>query len=55
MDTYLRLSARYAALKLGVGKDFALVPPAQAYWLAKRAQAITSVTPSTYGKGIDAT
>jgi hypothetical protein len=25
------------------------VPPAQAYWLAKRAQAVRTVTPSTYG------
>jgi 2,4-dienoyl-CoA reductase-like NADH-dependent reductase (Old Yellow Enzyme family) len=38
-----------AARKLGVDPDFASVPPAQAYWLAKRAQAVKTVMPSTYG------
>jgi 2,4-dienoyl-CoA reductase-like NADH-dependent reductase (Old Yellow Enzyme family) len=42
-----------AAQKLGVDREFASVPPAQAYWLAKRAQAVKSVVPSTYAKGIN--
>ena len=37
-----------AAQKLGVDRDFALVPPPQAYWLAKRASSVKDVTPSTY-------
>ena len=42
-----------AAQKLGVDREFASVPPAQAYWLSKRAQAVKSVVPSTYAKGIN--
>jgi 2,4-dienoyl-CoA reductase-like NADH-dependent reductase (Old Yellow Enzyme family) len=38
-----------AAQKLGLDRDFALVPPPQAYWLAKRA-AGKSIVPSTYGR-----
>ena len=30
------------------------VPPAQAYWLAKRAQSVKTVVPSTYMKGLNA-
>jgi hypothetical protein len=41
-----------AAQKLGVDRQFASVPPAQAYWLAKRAQSVKDVVPSTYMKGI---
>ena len=41
-----------AAQKLGLDRDFALVPPPQAYWLAKRAAARNPVTPSTFGRGI---
>jgi hypothetical protein len=43
-----------AAQKLGVDKQFASVPPAQAYWLSKRAQSVKSVVPSTYTKGMNA-
>ena len=43
-----------AAQKLGVDKQFASVPPAQAYWLSKRAQSVKSVVPSTYMKGMNA-
>jgi 2,4-dienoyl-CoA reductase-like NADH-dependent reductase (Old Yellow Enzyme family) len=43
-----------AAQKLGVDSKFASVPPAQAYWLAKRAQSVKSVVPSTYMKGLNA-
>jgi 2,4-dienoyl-CoA reductase-like NADH-dependent reductase (Old Yellow Enzyme family) len=38
-----------AAQKLGLDREFALVPPPQAYWLAKRA-AGKSIVPSTYGR-----
>ena len=38
-----------AAQKLGVDVDFASVPDAQAYWLAKRASGLPHVTPSTFG------
>ena len=41
-----------AAQKLGVDRQFASVPSAQAYWLAKRAQSVKSVVPSTYMKGM---
>ena len=41
-----------AAQKLGVDPTFASVPPPQAYWLAKRAQSVKDVVPSTYGKGL---
>jgi 2,4-dienoyl-CoA reductase-like NADH-dependent reductase (Old Yellow Enzyme family) len=37
-----------AAQKLGVDPRFALVPPAQAYWLEKRARQVREVVPSTY-------
>jgi len=42
-----------AARKLGVD-SFAMVPPPQAYWLAKRASASKHVVPSTYQRGIAA-
>ena len=42
-----------AAQKLGIDKNFASVPPAQSYWLSKRAQSVKSVVPSTYAKGIN--
>ena len=41
-----------AAQKLGVDRQFASVPSAQAYWLAKRAQSVKDVVPSTYMKGL---
>jgi 2,4-dienoyl-CoA reductase-like NADH-dependent reductase (Old Yellow Enzyme family) len=41
-----------AAQKLGVDHDFASVPSPQAYWLAKRAQSVRNVLPSTYMKGM---
>ena len=41
-----------AAQKLGVDRQFGSVPPPQAYWLAKRAQSVKSVVPSTYMKGM---
>jgi 2,4-dienoyl-CoA reductase-like NADH-dependent reductase (Old Yellow Enzyme family) len=43
-----------AAQKLGVDAQFGSVPPPQAYWLAKRAQSVKTVTPSTYMKGMNA-
>lgn len=42
-----------AAQKLGADPDFALVPPPQSYWLAKRARSARGVVPSTYGPGAD--
>ena len=42
-----------AAQKLGVDVDFALVPPPQSYWLAKRAKSTRGVVPSTFGAGRD--
>lgn len=42
-----------AAQKLGIDASFAMVPPPSAYWLAKRAQSVKDVVPSTFGKGID--
>ena len=41
-----------AAQKLGVDQQFGSVPPPQAYWLAKRAQSVKSIVPSTYMKGM---
>lgn len=41
-----------AAQKLGLDAEFALVPPPQAYWLAKRARSARGVTPSTYMQGL---
>jgi 2,4-dienoyl-CoA reductase-like NADH-dependent reductase (Old Yellow Enzyme family) len=43
-----------AAQKLGVDKEFAIVPPPQAYWLSKRASSVTDIVPSTYGQGLGA-
>src|SRR4029079_6980401 len=43
-----------AAQKLATDKSCASVPPPQAYWLAKRAQAVKTVVPSTYMKGMNA-
>ena len=37
-----------AAQKLGLDKEFALVPSPQAYWLAKRAGSVRNVEPSTF-------
>jgi 2,4-dienoyl-CoA reductase-like NADH-dependent reductase (Old Yellow Enzyme family) len=42
-----------AAQKMGIDKDFASVPSPQAYWLAKRAQSVKDVQPSTYMKGLN--
>jgi len=39
-----------AARKLGVDENFTSMPPAYAYWLDKRASALPSLTPSTYGR-----
>jgi 2,4-dienoyl-CoA reductase-like NADH-dependent reductase (Old Yellow Enzyme family) len=44
-----------AAQKLGVDKQFASVPPPQAYWLAKRATSVKGVVPSTYQRGMSET
>jgi len=44
-----------AAQKLGVDKQFASVPPPQAYWLAKRASAVKDVVPSTFQRGLNTT
>jgi 2,4-dienoyl-CoA reductase-like NADH-dependent reductase (Old Yellow Enzyme family) len=44
-----------AAQKLGVDKQFASVPPPQAYWLAKRASSVKGVVPSTYQRGMSET
>jgi len=41
-----------AAQKLGLDRDFASVPPPQAYWLAKRASSVKGVVPSTFQKGM---
>jgi len=41
-----------AAQKLGVDAKFESVPSPQSYWLAKRAQSVKSVQPSTYTKGM---
>src|SRR5947209_9102738 len=41
-----------AAQKLGVDRNFASVPSPQAYWLAKRAQGVKTVEPSTYRTGM---
>lgn len=42
-----------AAQKLGVDPKFAIVPPPQSYWLAKRASSVKDIVPSTYRQGID--
>jgi 2,4-dienoyl-CoA reductase-like NADH-dependent reductase (Old Yellow Enzyme family) len=42
-----------AALKLGVGDAFDAAPPNAAYWLAKRAETITMMEPSTYRPAAD--
>jgi 2,4-dienoyl-CoA reductase-like NADH-dependent reductase (Old Yellow Enzyme family) len=44
-----------AAQKLGVDKQFASVPPPQAYWLSKRASSVKGVVPSTFQRGIGET
>jgi 2,4-dienoyl-CoA reductase-like NADH-dependent reductase (Old Yellow Enzyme family) len=41
-----------AAQKLGVDRPFELVPPPYSYWLAKRAQSVPSIAPSTYRAGL---
>ena len=41
-----------AAQKLGADPQFKLVPPAHAYWLAKRANSGFEGTPSTWSKGL---
>jgi 2,4-dienoyl-CoA reductase-like NADH-dependent reductase (Old Yellow Enzyme family) len=44
-----------AAQKLGVDAKFAIVPPQQAYWLAKRASSVKSIVPSTYQRCLGST
>ena len=44
-----------AAQKLGVDKQFASVPPPQAYWLSKRASSVKGVVPSTFQRGLSET
>jgi len=44
-----------AAQKLGAEQPFTLVPPPQAYWLAKRASSVKSIVPSTYQRGLGGT
>jgi len=39
-----------AAQKLGLDRDFALVPPPYQYWLARRAATVPEVEPSTYAR-----
>lgn len=41
-----------AARKLGVEGAFDTVPSAQSFWLAKRAQSVKDMVPSTYQRGI---
>jgi hypothetical protein len=41
-----------AAQKLGLDREFALVPSPQAYWLAKRAGSVRSIEPSTFRRGL---
>lgn len=41
-----------AAQKMGIDRDFASVPSPQSYWLAKRAQSVKNVQPSTFMKGM---
>jgi len=41
-------------MKLSRPGYFASVPSPQAYWLAKRAQSVKSMQPSTYAKGMKA-
>jgi 2,4-dienoyl-CoA reductase-like NADH-dependent reductase (Old Yellow Enzyme family) len=41
-----------AAQKLGLDREFASVPPPQAYWLAKRASSVKDVVPSTFQRGL---
>ena len=43
-----------AAQKLGADAEFALVPPAQAYWLEKRARQVRELVPSTYRETLGA-
>ena len=40
-----------AAQKLGLDKEFALVPPAAQYWLERRAVTVPEVRPSTFAAG----
>ena len=44
-----------AAQKLGAEQPFTLVPPPQAYWLAKRASSVKGIVPSTYQRGLGGT
>ena len=41
-----------AARKLGVEDAFAAMPPAQSYWLDKRARSVKDMEPSTYRRGL---
>jgi 2,4-dienoyl-CoA reductase-like NADH-dependent reductase (Old Yellow Enzyme family) len=41
-----------AAQKLGADPRFALVPPAQSYWLEKRARQVKELVPSTWREGL---
>ena len=43
-----------AAQKLGADAEFALVPPAQSYWLEKRARQVRELVPSTYRETLGA-
>jgi 2,4-dienoyl-CoA reductase-like NADH-dependent reductase (Old Yellow Enzyme family) len=41
-----------AAQKMGLDKEFASVPPPQAFWLANRLSSVDTIVPSTYQRGI---
>jgi 2,4-dienoyl-CoA reductase-like NADH-dependent reductase (Old Yellow Enzyme family) len=41
-----------AARKLGVESAFDAMPPAQSYWLEKRAKSVKDMEPSTYRRGL---
>jgi 2,4-dienoyl-CoA reductase-like NADH-dependent reductase (Old Yellow Enzyme family) len=41
-----------AARKLGVEAAFDAMPPAQSYWLEKRAKSVKDMEPSTYRRGL---
>jgi 2,4-dienoyl-CoA reductase-like NADH-dependent reductase (Old Yellow Enzyme family) len=43
-----------AALKLGYSDAYDLMPSPYSFWLAKRAQAISDMTPSTFVSASDA-
>jgi 2,4-dienoyl-CoA reductase-like NADH-dependent reductase (Old Yellow Enzyme family) len=41
-----------AAQKMGLDREFASVPPPQAYWLAKRLGSVDGIVPSTFQRGL---